>query len=96
MPRINPDPDSQPTLDDKVIERLRQDIGDEAGQVGESIGEFLGDIRDRTARTPRAYLHRWAHTIKLSAASIGAMRLAHLAAQLGNAYRDRARIDLAR
>jgi HPt (histidine-containing phosphotransfer) domain-containing protein len=39
-------------------------------------------------------LHRWAHTIKSSAASIGAMRLAHLAAQLENSYRDRVQIDL--
>ena len=75
-------------------------MGDEAGMViesyVESIDEFLNDIRNRTQRTPSADLHRWAHTIKSSAASIGAMRLAHLAAQLEHSYRDQRRIDLAR
>ena len=61
----------------------------------ESIDEFLTDIRNRTEMTPSDDLHRWAHTIKSSAASIGAMRLAHLAAQMENSYRDRVQIDLA-
>lgn len=60
----------------------------------ESIDEFLCDIENRTFRTPKNDLHRWAHTIKSSAASIGAMRLAHLAAQMENSYRDRVQIDL--
>jgi HPt (histidine-containing phosphotransfer) domain-containing protein len=42
----------------------------------ESIDEFLSDISNRTLCTPSADLHRWAHTIKSSAASTGAMRLA--------------------
>ncbi len=99
MARIEPDPDSQLTLDDSVIERLKQDMGEDAGMViesyVESIDEFLTDIRNRTASTPSDDLHRWAHTIKSSAASIGAMRLAHLAAQMENSYRDRVQIDLA-
>ncbi len=99
MPRIEPDPDNQLTLDDSVIERLKQDLGEDAGMViesyVESIDEFLTDIQNRTVRTPSDDLHRWAHTIKSSAASIGAMRLAHLAAQMENSYRDRVRIDLA-
>ncbi len=99
MARIEPDPDSQLTLDDSVIERLKQDMGEDAGMViesyVESIDEFLTDIRNRTPRTPSDDLHRWAHTIKSSAASIGAMRLAHLAAQMENSYRDRIQIDLA-
>ena len=98
MPRIDPDPDSQLTLDDKVIEQLKQDMGEDADMViesyVESIDEFLSDIENRTVRTPRNDLHRWAHTIKSSAASIGAMRLAHLAAQLENSYRDQIEIDL--
>ena len=60
----------------------------------ESIDEFLCDIENRTVRTPSDDLHRWAHTIKSSAASIGAMRLAHLAAQMEKSYRDREQIDL--
>ena len=60
----------------------------------ESIDEFLCDIERRTFRTSSDDLHRWAHTIKSSAASIGAMRLAHLAAQMENSYRDRIQIDL--
>ncbi len=99
MARIEPDPDGQLTLDDSVIERLKQDMGEDAGMViesyVESIDEFLTDIRNRTPRTPSDDLHRWAHTIKSSAASIGAMRLAHLAAQMENSYRDRIQIDLA-
>ena len=98
MARIEPDPDNQLTLDDSVIERLKQDMGEDAGMViesyVESIDEFLTDIQNRTARTPSDDLHRWAHTIKSSAASIGAMRLAHLAAQMENSYRDRVQIDL--
>ena len=97
MPPIDPDPDSQLTLDDKVIERLRQDMGDEAGMVieayVESIDELLNNIHNRTGRTPGADLHRWAHTIKSSAAGIGAMRLVHLSAQLEHACRDRRRVD---
>ncbi len=98
MATINPDPDSQLTLDDKVIERLRQDMGEDAPMViesyAESIEEFLDDIENRGVKTSSDELHRWAHTIKSSAASIGAMRLAHLAAQMENSYRDRVHIDL--
>ena len=96
--KIEPDPDSQLTLDDKVLDQLRHDMGEDAVMViesyVESIDEFLCDIKNRTVRTPSDDLHRWAHTIKSSAASIGAMRLAHLAAQMENSYRDRVQIDL--
>ena len=98
MSKIQPDPEAQLTLDDKVIEQLRQDMGEDAVMViesyVESIDEFLCDIQNRTVRTSSDDLHRWAHTIKSSAASIGAMRLAHLAAQMENSYRDRVQIDL--
>jgi len=98
MTKIDPDPESQLTLDDKVIEQLKQDMGEDAEMVidsyVESIDEFLCDIKNRTVRTSSDDLHRWAHTIKSSAASIGAMRLAHLAAQMENSYRDRIQIDL--
>jgi HPt (histidine-containing phosphotransfer) domain-containing protein len=98
MSKIDPDPETQQTLDDKVIEQLKQDMGEDAVMViesfVESIDEFLCDIENRTVRTSSDDLHRWAHTIKSSAASIGAMRLAHLAAQLENSYRDRVQIDL--
>lgn len=94
------DPDSQVTLDDKVIDKLRRDMGEDAVLViesfVESIDEFLSDIENRTEQTPRKDLHRWAHTIKSSAESIGAMRLAHLAAQLEASYSKRREIDLGR
>ena len=97
---IEPDPDSQLTLDDKVIDKLRKDMGEDAAMViesfCESIDEFLRDIENRTETTPSQELHRWAHTIKSSAASIGAMRLAHLAAQLEESFRKQAQIDLGR
>ena len=98
MSKIDPDPETQQTLDDKVIEQLKQDMGEDAVMViesyVESIDEFLCDIENRTVRTSSDDLHRWAHTIKSSAASIGAMRLAHLAAQMENSYRDQVQIDL--
>ena len=98
MAKIVPDPENQLTLDDKVIEQLKQDMGEDAELVivsyVESIDEFLSDIENSTFRTPSDDLHRWAHTIKSSAASIGAMRLAHLAAQLENAFRDHEKIDI--
>jgi HPt (histidine-containing phosphotransfer) domain-containing protein len=98
MSKIDPNPETQQTLDDKVIEQLKQDMGEDAVMViesyVESIDEFLCDIENRTVRTSSDDLHRWAHTIKSSAASIGAMRLAHLAAQMENSYRDRVQIDL--
>ncbi len=94
------DPDSQLTLDDRVIDKLRQDMGEDAAMViesfCESIHDFLLDIENRTETTPSQELHRWAHTIKSSAASIGAMRLAHLAAQLEESFRKRVQIDLGR
>lgn len=95
-----PDPDKQLTLDDKVIDKLRKDMGEDAAMViesfCESIRDFLLDIENSTDTTPSQELHRWAHTIKSSAASIGAMRLAHLAAQLEESYRMRVQIDLDR
>ena len=98
MAKIEPDPENQQTLDDNVLAQLARDMGEDAGMViesyVESIDEFLADIANRTVRTPSADLHRWAHTIKSSAASIGAMRLAHLAAQMENSYRDRVSIDI--
>jgi HPt (histidine-containing phosphotransfer) domain-containing protein len=98
MLKIDPDPETQLTLDDKVIDQLKHDMGEDAVMViesyVESIDEFLCDIENRTVRTSSDDLHRWAHTIKSSAASIGAMRLAHLAAQMENSYRDRVQIDL--
>jgi HPt (histidine-containing phosphotransfer) domain-containing protein len=98
MAKIEPDPENQQTLDDSVLAQLARDMGEDAGMViesyVESIDEFLADIANRTVRTPSADLHRWAHTIKSSAASIGAMRLAHLAAQMENSYRDRVSIDI--
>ena len=96
--KIEPDPENQLTLDDNVIDRLRQDMGEDAAMViesySESIDEFLSEIENRTVRTSSDDLHRWAHTIKSSAACIGAMRLAHLAAQMEISYRDRVQIDL--
>jgi HPt (histidine-containing phosphotransfer) domain-containing protein len=98
MSITDPDPEVQVTLDDKIIERLKIDMGEDADMViesyVESIDEFLCDIENRTIRTSNDDLHRWAHTIKSSAASIGAMRLAHFAAQMENSYRDRKKIDL--
>ncbi len=98
MAKIESDSESQLTLDDKVIEQLKQDMGEDAVMViesyVESIDEFLCDIQNRTVRTSSDDLHRWAHTIKSSAASIGAMRLAQLAAEMEYSYRDRVRIDL--
>ena len=100
MAKISPDPEAQLTLDDRVIEQLKHDMGEDAEMViesyVESIDEFLCDIENRTVRTSSDDLHRWAHTIKSSAASIGAMRLAQLAAQMEHSYRDRLQIDLAR
>jgi hypothetical protein len=50
-------PDSLQTLDDKVIERLRQEMGEDASLIVESyvesVGEFLSDISNRTLLTPR-------------------------------------------
>ena len=75
-------------------------MGEDAAMViesfCESIDDFLRDIENRTETTPSQELHRWAHTIKSSAASIGAMRLAHLAAQLEESFRKRVQIDLGR
>lgn len=100
MPNIDSDPEAQLTLDEAIIEQLSSDMGEDAAMVIESyiesIEEFLNDIENRTVRTPAEDLHRWAHTIKSSAASIGALRLAHLAAQMENAYRDHQQIDLER
>lgn len=98
--RTETDFDSQLTLDDSVIDKLRRDMGEDALMViesfVESIDEFLCDIENRTSATPSKELHRWAHTIKSSAASIGAMRLAYLAAQLEESYRKQVQIDLVR
>jgi HPt (histidine-containing phosphotransfer) domain-containing protein len=100
MSKTGSDPETQLTLDDKVIEQLKHDMGEDAAMViesyVESIDEFLCDIENRTVRTSSDDLHRWAHTIKSSAASIGAMRLAQLAAQMEHSYRDRLQIDLGR
>lgn len=73
-------------------------MGEDAAMVVasyvESIQEFLSDIENRTVTTSRSDLHRWAHTIKSSAKSIGAMRLAYLAEQLELSYAEQQKIDL--
>lgn len=96
--RIDPDPDNQLTLDGAVLNRLRRDLEEDCDMVIESylesIDDYLNEIENRHPRTPEDDLHRWAHTIKSSAASIGAMRLAHLAAQMENAYRYHQAIDV--
>ena len=75
-------------------------MGEDAGIVIESFVEsidgFLSDIENRTEQTPHRDLHRWAHTIKSSAESLGAMRLAHLAAQMEASCSKRRKIDLGR
>lgn len=96
--RIDPDPDNQSTLDGAVIARLRRDLEEDSDLVItsylESIDEYLCEIANRQAQTAPDDLHRWAHTIKSSAASIGAMRLAHLAAQMENAFRAQQAFDV--
>ena len=87
------------TLDGQAIERLKRDMGEDMPMVleayVESIDELLDDIANRTAHTPDDDLHRWAHSLKSSAATIGAMKLSHLAAQMEHSYRDRRSIDVA-
>lgn len=98
MSNISPVAEAQLTLDDKIVEQLKLDMGEDATMViesyVESIDEFLHDIENRSVRTSSEDLHRWAHTIKSSAASIGALRLAHLATQMEHSYRDNVKIDL--
>ena len=96
--RIDPDPDNQPTLDAAVLEQLRLDMEEDSELVIDSyldsIETYLREVERSDAMTPEQDLHRYAHTIKSSAASIGAMRLAHLAAEMENAYRDKRSIDV--
>jgi len=41
MSKIDPDPETQQTLDDKVIEQLKQDMGEDAVMVIESYVESI-------------------------------------------------------
>ena len=98
MTSHDPQLDNLPVLDDKAIARLRQDMGADADLVIESyiesIVELLELIDQRDESTLESDLHRWAHTIKSSANGIGALRLAHMAASVEEAFRDRIEIDL--
>lgn len=99
MSQIESNSDGQLTLDEKALSRLKQDMGEDLDMVleayVESIDDLLNDIETRTVKTPRDDLHRWAHSLKSSAASIGAMRLSQLAAEMENSFRNRENIDVA-
>jgi len=99
MSQIGSNPDDQLTLDEKAIARLKQDMGEDLYMVleayVESIDDLLNDIQSRTVKTSRDDLHRWAHSLKSSAASIGAMRLSQLAAEMEHSFRNRETIDVA-
>ena len=99
MSQTGSNPDDQLTLDGKAIARLKQDMGEDLDMVleayVESIDDLLNDIESRTVKTPRVDLHRWAHSLKSSAASIGAMRLSQLAAEMEHSFRNRETIDVA-
>ena len=86
------------TLDQQALNRLKRDMGEDMAMVLEayieSIDELLDDIASRTVRTPKDDLHRWAHSLKSSAATIGAMRLSQLARQMEQAYKDHRLIDV--
>ena len=97
MKQLEPVPENLAVIDDEVIEQLRLDMGEETDTIiesyVESIHEFLEYFELRGDLTPEEDLHRWAHTIKSSARAIGAMRLAHVAAEMESAYGDRILID---
>ena len=77
-----PDPDNQPTRDDSQLALLRNDMGDAADEV---VAAY---------QAPGADSKRHAHTIKSSSLAIGAMRLAHLGAQLEKAIHNGEAVDL--
>jgi hypothetical protein len=45
MSKIGPDPEEQLTLDDKIIERLQHDMGEDAAMVIESYVESIDEFR---------------------------------------------------
>ncbi len=93
-----PDPDNQPTRDDSQLALLRNDMGDAADEVvaayQETISGELQNLRGLSDQAPGADSKRHAHTIKSSSLAIGAMRLAHLGAQLEKAIHNGEAVDL--
>ncbi|MCK4710829.1 MAG: response regulator, partial [Gammaproteobacteria bacterium] len=73
-------------LDEAVLMRLKNDMGDDFREVIDStissIEGYLDDFTSMTDETPADDLIRWAHTLKSLAANLGAIQLTELAREL--------------
>lgn len=79
------DINEKPTLDARVLQQLRRDLGDEEGESGTLamlLGDFkvdaaklIGDMRKAVAENDARLLQRSAHTLKSNSAMFGAVRL---------------------
>jgi HPt (histidine-containing phosphotransfer) domain-containing protein len=98
-----------PALDEAVLARLIADTGDDTEFVRELIDTFtesapplLAELQSALAAGDAVTVHRAAHTLKSSAASLGALRLAdeaagiEVAAKGGELPPEAASADLAR
>lgn len=88
----------QETLDQIVLNRLCEDMGEDVDEVLqaflESIDELLGNLKSRPDDENSESISRWAHSIKSSAASIGMMRLSMTAEILEKSLKQGLEVDI--
>jgi len=93
---VGPVPAGSPAIDPSVLKSLLGSLGDRAPAVeAELIATFLGELPriisglcEGAGRKDQESLHRAAHTLKSSGASMGAVRLSELCDALEGSSRD--------
>jgi HPt (histidine-containing phosphotransfer) domain-containing protein len=90
--------DSLPVIDPISIAQLREDMGADFGLVLEaftaSIQELIVDLAKVDANSDLPEVMRWAHSLKSSAASIGALTLSRKAEFIEKSIKEQEPIDL--
>jgi HPt (histidine-containing phosphotransfer) domain-containing protein len=93
--------DELPILDESALAELRASVGGDEDFVRDLIGTFLAEepanldlVAAAAARTDAEAIIRPAHTLKSSAAAIGAARLSAICRQIETAGREGRTADL--
>jgi HPt (histidine-containing phosphotransfer) domain-containing protein len=87
--------DETPVLDQSVLDELRDSVGGDQSFIADLAATYLAESPDHldamqaavSAADPAAII-RPAHTLKSSSASLGAMRLSHIAREIEFAGRN--------
>ena len=86
------------SLDQMVLSQLHEDMGEDIEEVLgaflEAIDDLLASLKSRSIDESSETISRWAHSVKSSAASIGMMKLATIAATLEKKLKQGTAVDV--